>query len=405
MARTFTWRVPRVDSTPLVDGLALIYNDTDPGELEIIEIRITEPSETATSLVGSGSQDLVRVSAVNGGDPVVALRMDPSSSALPSQVVFSTAGLSVTEGDLLRRLPDCPQLAVATGAAMMAARSIGRPSARQDVSMMDQVWNSWSTPSGSEGLILSAGEGLALMQRSGVVPHAMTVNIRLRNTASGETYVYRSRDIGTMLPDRPIWALMNGTGSGVTLEVLSIQLTEDGDVSTGVGVGLVTPTMLRLLRCDGMINSQEFVPTVGIATGMDPVAVFPPGIQLRYGAFRTNLVGRDYGVQYTWDTTDHSVAAVTRDQRSGILRQLVRCPRPNRIGGACATPDQGFDVFKAKVGSGIVLRRGEGLAVAGGRAGVFDNSQFNFFDLRITMVHRAANIFPSIGNGRIVRPA
>lgn len=402
MARTFIWRVPRVDSTPLLDGIAIISNDSDPGEIEIVEIRLTEPSEMAATLAGSGSQDLVRITAATGGDTVAALKMDTGSADLPSQVEFRTSP-AVTETNLLRRTPDCPQFSVASANAVLAAKASFKPIMRTDVSVADQIWNSWSAPSGSEGIIIRAGEGISFVQRSGIVPHAMTINMRVRNVSTGATYTFRSRDIGTMVGGRALWSLMNGTGSGVTLEVTSIQLAEDGDVSGPLGPGLVSPATIRLIRCEGVLPLADFSPGVSAPVSMDPGPSNSIGVSLRSGAFQAKLVGTDEGAVYTWNTTDSSVTNVAREQRAGIVRQIVRCPRPNRVGDAVATPDQGFDVFKARAGAGIVLRRGQSLAIAGGRAGTIDNSQFNYFDLRITFVHRPANNYSPVGNNRIVR--
>lgn len=403
MANTYTWRVPRVDSTPLLDGIALIHNETDRGEVEVIEIRITEPSETGPSISEPGLMDLVRVTSVTSAtsDVVAALKMDTNSADLPSQVTFQTSGIE-TVGEVappLRRLGDCPQFSSVVGGALPSARVSTRFGRRGSLKA-DQIWMS-TTFSGSEHLVLREGEGLALVYRSGVIPHAMTVIVTVRVQATGAVHIFRTRDIGSLISGRVVWWVLNGAGSGVLLEVLSVQMAEDGNAH--VVASTPEPASVRLIRTNGLVPLANFSPSIDTAESFDTARTLPAGIKLYSGGFKAALVGYFAGVDYRWDTTDSSVANVAREQRAGLLRQVVRVPRVNRVGAACATPDNGFDVFKATVGRGIILRRGEGLAVAGGRAGVIDYSQFNYFDLRITFVHRPLPLYSPVGDNRLLR--
>lgn len=399
MASTYTWRVARVDSTPLVDGIAMLYNESNLGDLEVIQVRIVEPSEMSSTLAGAGIQTLVRVSSTSGGSEVSSFKYDTSSPDLPTEVVCLASPV-VVEGDILRNLSDCPQLQTVVASTMMASRVSGKSTNRADSSTADQIWLSYNTLNPTERIILREGEGISLVQRSGKIPRALTLNIKVCNESTGATYVFRTRDIGTLVGGRAIWSLMNNVGSGVVLGVVSISMSEDGGM--GVVVGTPAPTTIRLIRTGGYVPGV-FIPSEGDIQAHDPSRPLPSGVKVYEGAFKAALPGYYEGSQYFWDTTDSSVVNVAREQRSGLFRQIVRCPRPNRVGDICTTPDNGFDVFAAKVGAGIVLRRGEGLAIAGGRAGVLDNSQLNYFDMRVTFVYRPASIFPVLGNTRIAR--
>lgn len=399
MVSTYTWRVARVDSTPLIDGIAMLYNESNLGALEVIQVRITEPSEMASVLTGTGIQTLVRVSSTLGGFGVDYVKYDTLSADLPAEVVCLTSPV-VVEGDILRNLSDCPQLQTQVASTMMSSRVSGKSTNRSDSSTADQIWLSYNTRNPTERIILREGEGISLVQRSGIVPHALTLNIKVCDQSTGATYVFRTRDIGTLVGGRAVWSLMNNVGSGVVLGIVSIMMSEDGDM--GIALNTPSPATIRLIRTEGYVPGV-FNPDEGAILSNDPSHPLPSGVKVYEGAFKAALPGYYEGSQYFWDTTDSSVVNVAREQRSGLFRQIVRCPRPNRVGDTCATPDNGFDVFAAKVGSGIVLRRGEGLAIAGGRAGVLDNSQLNYFDMRVTFVYRPASIFPVLGNTRIAR--
>jgi len=399
MASTYTWRVARVDSTPLVDGIAMLYNESNLGVLEVTQVRFVEPSEMASTLIGTGIQTLVRVSAASGGFEIGYVKYDTLSPDLPAEVVCLSSPV-VVEGDVLRNLSDCPQHQSQVVSTMISSRVSGRSTRRADSSTADQIWLSYNTQNPTERIILQEGEGISLVQRSGIVPHALTLNIKVCDQSTGATYVFRTRDIGTLVGGRAIWSLMNNFGSGVVLGVVSITMSEDGDM--GNALGIPTPTTIRLIRTEGYVPGV-FTPEEGAIIANEPSHPLPSGVKVYEGAFKAALPGYYEGSQYFWDTTDSSVVNVAREQRSGLFRQIVRCPRPNRVGDACTTPDNGFDVFAAKVGTGIVLRRGEGLAIAGGRAGVLDNSQLNYFDMRVTFVYRPASIFPVLGNTRIAR--
>jgi len=403
VANTYTWRVPRVDSSPLIDGIAMVFNESAGGEIEVIEVRITEPSETALTggLFGAGAHELETISASSGGALASAVKFDTDSADLPAEIEFATSPLNITETITLRRLSDCPQFNSIPANAMRATRSylrMGVPTAPR----ADSIWDSNVTFTSNEHLVLREGQGLAFIQRNGVLPHSMYVNLTVCVQSTGATYMFRSRDIGTMVTDRALWTLMNGVGSGEILEVCGIQMGEDGDI--GLASTIPQPPTLRLIRTEGYIPTEGLIPHEEESISHDPLqAAMPPGVKLLTGAFRTALPGFWSGAVYTGDTSDHSVANIAKEQRAGVVRQIVRTPRPNRITDAVTTPDNGFEMFKAKVGRGIVLRNGQGLALVGGRAGILDNSQFNYFDMRVVFVHRPAATYPVIGNNRIVR--
>lgn len=379
----------------------MLFNESAGGEVEVVEVRITEPSETSTAPHGAGLHALVKVSAVSGGSAVSHVKYDTDSLDLPSEVEFSTSTMSVTETELVSQVADCPQYQVNVVNALYAARAHTRLGGAS-TAKAEHVWYSYNVLNSTEKLVLREGQGLAFVQRSGVLPHAMTVNLVLTVQSTGATYLYRSRNIGSMVSGRALWSLFNGVGSGEVIEISSIMMAEDGDL--GLAAGTLAPTTLRLVRTVGQIPTEALLPEEGTSISHDTTRVeMPPGMKLLSGAFRAALPGFFEGVLYTSDSTDHSVANIAKEQRAGVLRQIVRSNRVNRPAVTCTTPDNGFDIYKAKVGQGIILRRNEGLALVGGRAGILDNSQLNYFDMRVTFVHRPATTYPVIGNNRIVR--
>ncbi len=365
--RTFVWRAPRVDPAALTDGIAQIFNMGD-GIVEVLEVYAEVPSGMSGGIT-AGALSVSRISALTQGTgaAITPVVMDTATGPLPAQVVCVEEPESVTVVDLLRQVSDCP-----TMSATVALGTFGALLPLQ-VSTLSSSTRFSSGRSAVQPLVLREGEGIVYAQASAGVPHASAVTLRVRDAGSGSTYFFRSRDTGSRVPGRGLFALMNNTGSGVVLEVNAIYEYEEGQA--------IVPAV-RLALTEGYFEGYGD-PTFGSAVAMDTYGVLPDTVQLIEGAFLARLPGDSRGVPYEWYRTHGVGFSIANQQQAGSLRSMVRIPRVNTPGtNTMPVYDNGFCLFKAHAGSGIKLRSGEGLSLLSGRAGVIETSSFAFYNVR-----------------------
>lgn len=371
--RTFVWRAPRVDPAELTDGLAQIYNTGD-GQVEVLEVLAETPSGMVNG-TQQGTYALVRITALTQGmgSLVTAVAPDTAAGTLPAQVQFVEEPDSFVQTDTLRQVSDCPTFS--------ATAALGAFGALQTLQLGPHISSSHRMRSGRAGgavepIVLREGEGLAYTQTASGVPHAGAVRFRVRVVGTSRTYIFRGKNVGTVIPGKALCALMNNTGSGVVLEVNAVSEFEDGTA---------TLPSLRLALTDGYFEGYG-EPSVGTATPMDTQAsnALPSTVKLIQGPFLARLAGDSRGVPYEWYRTHGTGGfSVANQQQAGSLRGVVRVPRPNTPGATTTiSKDHGVTLFKAMSGSGIVLGRGEGLSVLLGRGGTIETSSYAFYNIR-----------------------
>lgn len=371
--KTFVFRTGSTDNAPLQDGIAALFNNhSDPtAYLEIKRIRLLPLSGAS---VASGAMVLKRISAISGGDAVDAVKHDTDSSSLPSQVIVKTIPDSVTATDTFRSLGEVPIFqSTVSGSQIARMQSASIGSARTQ----NQDFIRFPASADVERIILREGEGLAICQGAFSVPHAGAVGICIRNTSSGACYTYRSRDVRNRgAADLAHIAILNGTGSGVVLEVYSIEYPEEGEANT--------PT-LRIARIEGIVGGVDASSDI---LKFDTDATIPSSIQAFEGPFRAILCGENNcGLQIDWHTR-HGIdgISVAQQQNVGVFRRLSSPVISSDAGSTFY-----WEVARSLVWSSnesaaedIIIRPGHGIAILAGRAGVIDNSTMNAYQVEIT---------------------
>lgn len=376
--RTFVWSTAPVTLAELTDGLAQIYN-TGEGKVEVTEVS-AEPVAGTVNGTQPGSYALVRITSLTVGNGTVigSTPADTSASPLPGQVQFVEMPDDATQSDTLRQVADCPTLSSTLGlGAFGALLPVCLGSSSSHFRM-----RSGRAGGDVESIILRAGEGLAYVQTAAGLPHGGNVTFRIRVVGTSRSYTFRGRNVGTVAPGRVLCALMNGVGSGVVLEVNAVSEVEDGTATL--------PT-LRLALTDGYYEVYGS-PTFGTPIPMDPQSAYslPSTVNLVQGPFLARLSGEPRGVPYEWHRTHGTGGfSLALQQQAASLRALTRVPRPNTPNNATMlTHYTGSELFKAPVGSGIVLGCGEGLSVLRGRAGVIETSSYLYYSIRFVFTYK-----------------
>ncbi len=294
MPETYYLRLNAVDVRPLEDALLSIQNTAtdERAHFEVVSLRVSPAAPTSAGPAGaamtnrSGSLFIYRVSAVTGGDAVAPIKMDTADASFPSQVTVVNNPSSVTTTALFRRINDCPNFST-QNITMLGSRTYGGSMVTHQKSHFSDVWRGGESVD-VESIILRAGEGIALVQEQFGIPHSMIVSAVVTNTATGATYVCRSTDVGT---DRTIggalYAIMNGSGSGVTLAVKLMFLPMDGEA-------FLTPP-LRLCRMDGLALDGDAVTPIS----PDTSKTAPSSLKVTTGPMQIRLPGEWQSDFYT----------------------------------------------------------------------------------------------------------
>jgi len=411
MPETYYLRMNAVDVRPLEDALLAIQNTAtdERAYFEVVSLRVSPAapssafSSGATATGRSGLFGLYRVSAVTGGDTVTPIRMDTADSALPSQVTVVNNPNSVTTTALFRRINDTPNFSTQT-ATGLGSRTYGGSLVTHQKSHFSDVWRGGESVD-VEPIILRAGEGIALVQEVFGLPHSMIVSAVVTNTTTGATYVCRSTDVGT---DRTIggalYAIMNGSGSGVTLAVKLMFLPMDGEAT-------LTPP-LRLCRMDGIALDGDAVTPIS----PDTSKTAPSSLKVTSGPLQIRLPGEWQSDYYTshgnefagagasvaaWLRVNLNAAVFSRKTYTNVFPDVGIS---NAIGFQSSTMDECL-MFQAASGSGIVVKPGQGLALVSGRTsatGEFPllgaSSTFHNYDIEATILYYPPPAAPSGGN-------
>jgi hypothetical protein len=400
MPETYYLRLNAVDVRPLEDALLAIQNTATDARayFEVVSLRVSPAAPTSAGPAGatmtnrSGSLFIYRISALSGGDAVTPIKFDTADSSLPSQVTVVTNPNSVTTTALFRRVNDAPAYSPLTANTQFSSRTYGGSMVTHQKAHFADVWRGGESAD-VEPIIIRAGEGIALVQEQFGIPHSMIVAAVVTNTATGATYVCRSTDVGT---DRTIggalYAIMNGSGSGVTLAVRLMFLPMDGEAT-------LTPP-LRLCRMDGLALDGDAVTPIS----PDTSKTAPSTLKVTSGPMQIRLPGEwqsdfytTHGTAYgtgapnaAWLKANLDAAVFTRKTYTNLFPDVG-------IGAAIGMQSSTMNdclMFEADSGFGIVIKPGQGLALVGGRTAVVGEiplqgaaSTFHNYDIEATIIY------------------
>jgi len=398
---------------------ALMNNEVADPRRKIIVRRVslypTAPvgDNTAGLAALAGFRTLDRITAASGGTDVPAVKFRSSAATLPSQVTFLVNPDSVTvSGGTFRRVPDSPsqinqttvvsfypftELAYAGGAA---GDCRGGPSEHSMAGLystgMDTAMQSWT---------LAAGEGLALIQQSVGVPFAHGPHLAVKVTATGECYNFSTMEnvASGYTNDIAQWALMNNSGSGVTLEVSVIE-----DIPAGEAYAVGNPsinTEYRLVKIDGVLNPGQEITPMPHSTAN---AALPSSVKCYKGPIFSVPAGYKDGAAFsihsdaTLGTAGASGASITAQLRIGTIRNAV-LNMPLQI---TASPNLRFGLMAEQVlwdtealnGEGIEIEAGQGIGICVGGAR-FSSALNNIVTATSTVVVEFAHVPPPAGGG------
>ncbi|MCG3176987.1 MAG: hypothetical protein MOGMAGMI_01951 [Candidatus Omnitrophica bacterium] len=242
--RLFSQELPNTAVTghPYLEHVAplALFNPTGSGKTVRVRRAEVMPLMAQTTTT-PGNYDLYRITAHTGtGDAIAAMKLDSNNAALPSQVVLARRPATVTtsgsQWDGARAIPlanDTRTLGYGFAATPWAQRLH-----RQDATTAER-----------QRMTLREGEGIAvsLNNLTGLVYRFM-VTLTVRVAATGACHTYTFPVTPAVLP---LFSLLNGSGSGVVLEVVSLAYRE-------IGTGVIPQIALEPI--DGIGDGDTLTP-------------------------------------------------------------------------------------------------------------------------------------------------
>jgi len=397
MAETLYLKLDAVDVRPLEDGLLGIFNTEtadDRRYFELVSLRVSPsaPLSNNTANVGKpGSLSIKRITAVSGGDSVTPIRMDTADAALPAQVLIRNDPDSVTATDVFRRIADAPAYSLTIANSQFSSRTYGGSMVTHQKGHYADIWRGGESVD-VEPIILREGQGVGLFQDAYGTQHSMQTAAVVTDTATGATYICRSTDLSTdRRLNEAVFAIFNGSGSGVVLAVRLWVLPMDGEAV------MIPP--LRLCRIAGVALGGDTVTPIRPDTSKS----VPSALQVVGGSFQPRIYGEwqdDYytthGLTYqgagaalqAWNKAQIDAGTFNRATMTQNFRAIGEVP-----GMRTGTMDDDL-LFSAEPGKGIIIKPGDGLGLVAGRdvalAGtqaIGNTSTFINFDIEAVLLH------------------
>lgn len=401
MAETLYLKLDAVDVHALEDGLLGIFNNEtadDRRYFELVSLRVSPSaplSNNAAATGKPGSLSIKRITAASGGDSITPIRMDTADAALPAQVLVRNNPDSVTATDVFRRIADAPAYSLTASNSQFSSATYGGSMVTHQKAHFADIFRGGESVD-VEPIILREGQGVGLFQDAYGTQHSMQTAAVVTNTTTGATYICRSTDLSTdRRLDEAVFAIFNGSGSGVVLAVRLWVLPMDGEA-------VMTPG-LRLCRIAGIALGGDTVTPIRPDTSKS----VPSALQVIRGSFQPVIAGEWQADYYTthglvfqnsasglqgWNKAQIDAGTFSRSTRAQDFRAIGEVP-----GMRTGTMDDDL-LFFARAGEGIIIKPGDGLAVVAGREvaqasgpggtqAIGNGSTFINFDIEAVLLH------------------
>lgn len=201
-----------------------VFNKTGSGKLvRVRQLKAEKIFAQTTKTAVPTNAGIRRITAHTVTDEIMpAYKIDSNNADLPSQVVCCRRPASITtSGGVMENICLSP--------AANETRALGSFCSRMMLSDLHDIAYQWESDSGGDNqkIVLREGEGIALdtANITNAYPHWLEIGVSVRNASSGACYRYKFH---AFISPRPIFSLLNGSGSGVVLEVFRITAREIG---------------------------------------------------------------------------------------------------------------------------------------------------------------------------------
>lgn len=203
-----------------------IFNGQGSGVVLNIKLLNTRPMtgpQNPTSTI-----EVRQITAISGGTPVLPTKHDSANADLPAQVVSVFEPNAVTGSTSLRRVFICSGANFTRPLANMTSMLNGDSRMGLDSGEFMKM----TGDADFQKHTLTEGQGISITLTANGPTFCFGLSVMVRNQVTKECYRFNDMIEPRFMSGTPVWALLNGAGSGVILEVLRIQIRELGTDET-----------------------------------------------------------------------------------------------------------------------------------------------------------------------------
>ena len=210
-------------------ALLSIYNKGTSGKFYIKSIEVVPNSPIQPGGALNVKRYFRRITAVSGGFPLPYRKANLGSADLPAQVSIVRRPDAVTfvANSTFRSL-----LLFPTSLHGLSLRSGGGAFGKGSRQGTADIWTT-SRDTRVQGIILREGEGFAFGSSDSALPvfnYSFWLTVTIRNTSNNKTY-HIFTQIAPEEMKESSFAILNGTGSGITLEIVDMEINDLGSPS------------------------------------------------------------------------------------------------------------------------------------------------------------------------------
>jgi len=370
-------------------ALLSIYHKGTSGVFYIKGIEVVPNSPVAASLPNTTKRLLQRITAVSGGFDLPYRKANLGSADLPASVKIVRRPDSVTylANSTFRSLMLMPS--ALRGLTLRSGGGAFGKGSRQGTA---DIWTT-SRDTRVQGIILREGEGFAFGTSSPSVPafpYSFWLTVTLRNTADNKTY-----NIFTQISPEEMkessFAILNGAGSGITLEIVDMELN---DLGSPLNVLPLEASYLRFVRTFGHDGGGVLNPTPNNLAN-----TVPSGLDIRRNFIGDDLspffAGRMNGVDILQDLSypNLNVPLVRKVGTFGTRlawRGAIGGVGVNSFGSPIMPGKWTYGGMCGGPGKMIALRPGEGFAVVQS-----NNTGYSEFYVEATVLYEETEFTPA----------
>lgn len=199
-----------------------IFNGQGSGcklNVKLLNARPLTGTQSSVSML-----QLQRITAISGGSNVEAIKMDSTDADIPSQVIHVVAPTSVTGATSIRRDFICSGANFTV--ALRKLTSMWDGDSRKGLDSGEFIRS--GNDADMQKHVIREGEGLAVTFLANGPTFCFGLSMLVRNQSTGACYRFNDMIEPRFMSGQTAWAILNGAGSGIILELSRVQIRELG---------------------------------------------------------------------------------------------------------------------------------------------------------------------------------
>lgn len=227
-----TYLEGRVIDQPYLKHLSAVAIHNGKGSGVRLRVKMMNLHAINGAQTGLAQMKLSKITAYTGGVEMTPDKMDSSNSDLPSQFKCVQFPYTVTEtaNTVVRSAMTLTEASFTTALSALISQNNGDARSGNDSSEFIRLTGDADT----QPHVLREGEGLSFIATTNSSTHCFAVSILMKDHSSGDCYRLNTTIYPIYFSAGPIFAVINGSGSGIVMDIMRIQIREIGTGEYGI---------------------------------------------------------------------------------------------------------------------------------------------------------------------------